>query len=569
MTPLQVEAWAEPLSSHPDRAFVKYLLDGICHGFHIGYNNDDPSRMRRSAKRNMLSANQNPQVVSHYFKREREAGRVVGPTPSEEIARVGVHINHFGVIPKSGQPGMWRLIVDLSHPSGESINDGVDPALCSLSYPSVDEAARIIADLGRGTILAKLDIESAYRNMPVHPEDRPLLGMEWEGQVFADAALPFGLRSAPQIFNALADALAWILQREGACALLHYLDDFLIIGKPQSEECAGSVVLTQAVCWKLGVPLAMHKCKGPSCSLTFLGILIDAMVMELWLPPERLGRLAKTVDQWRLKKSCKKRDLLALIGQLQHACRVVKSGRSFLWRMIDLSMTARELHHFIRLNRGFRSDLEWWSMFLSDWNGVSLLSTVVRKPLDVTITSDASGNWGGGAFSPTGEWFQCSWPEEWKDVHITVKELVPIVIAATLWGCYWRGKTIQCRTDNAAVVAIINLGRSKHTDLAMHLMRTLLFVMARFDIGLVVVHLPGKKNEAADALSCNHLPLCFAQVPNAAKEPSVIQQELLEMLVHRQPDWTSRDWRSLYTSIFQKIWPAQHSVRVRQGRLVT
>lgn len=69
VTPLQVGAWAEALSSHPDRAFVKYLLDGICHGFRIGYN-DDPSRMRRSAKRNMLSAKQIPQVVSEYLKRE-------------------------------------------------------------------------------------------------------------------------------------------------------------------------------------------------------------------------------------------------------------------------------------------------------------------------------------------------------------------------------------------------------------------------------------------------------------------------------------------------------------------
>ena len=67
----------------------------------------------------------------------------------------------------------------------------------------------------------------------------------------------------------------------------------------------------------------------------------------------------------------------------------------------------------------FHSDLDWWSMFLSDWNGVSLLSTVVRKPPDVTITSDASGNCGGRAFSSTREWFQCPW-QEWKDVHITV-----------------------------------------------------------------------------------------------------------------------------------------------------
>ena len=74
----------------------------------------------------------------------------------------------------------------------------MDSALCSLSY-------RI---RGRsGALLAKLDVQSAYRNVPVHPEDQPLLGMEWRGDVFVDAALPFGLRSAPKIFNAVADAL--------------------------------------------------------------------------------------------------------------------------------------------------------------------------------------------------------------------------------------------------------------------------------------------------------------------------------------------------------------------------
>ena len=61
----------------------------------------------------------------------------------------------------------------------------------------------------------------------------------------------------------------------------------------------------------------------------------------------------------------------------------------------------------------------------------------------------------------------------------------------------------------------------------------------------------------------------FAQVLNAAKEPSVVPQELVMMLIHGQPDWTSRNWRSQYTSTFQKVLPAQHSIRIKQGRLVT
>ena len=51
--------------------------------------------------------------------------------------------------------------------------------------------------------------------MPVHPDDRLLLGMEWQGQAYVDTALPFGLRSAPKIFTALADLLEWIFRKGG------------------------------------------------------------------------------------------------------------------------------------------------------------------------------------------------------------------------------------------------------------------------------------------------------------------------------------------------------------------
>ena len=83
----------------------------------------------------------------------------------------------FGVIPKRHSPGKWRLILDLSNPSGSSVNDGINPELCSLSYISVDDVARVVALLGRGTMLGKTNIKSAYRIIPVHPADRLLLGM--------------------------------------------------------------------------------------------------------------------------------------------------------------------------------------------------------------------------------------------------------------------------------------------------------------------------------------------------------------------------------------------------------
>ena len=87
-----------------------------------------------------------------------------------------------------------------------SVNDGIDPALCSLKYTLVEQVAEKVFELGPSA-LAKIDVKSAYRIVPVHPDDRPLLGMLWQD---IDASLPFGLRFAPKLFNAIADALEWI-----------------------------------------------------------------------------------------------------------------------------------------------------------------------------------------------------------------------------------------------------------------------------------------------------------------------------------------------------------------------
>ena len=77
------------------------------------------------------------------------------------------------------------------------------------------KVAEIAVRLGKGSLLAKIDIESAYRLIPVHPQDRPLQAVEWNREIYVDPMLPFGLRSAPKIFNAVADALEWYLRQSG------------------------------------------------------------------------------------------------------------------------------------------------------------------------------------------------------------------------------------------------------------------------------------------------------------------------------------------------------------------
>jgi len=114
-----------------------------------------------------------------------------------------------------------------------------------LKYPSVDDTVRVILALGPGTQLVKFDIKCASCIVPVYPSDHLLLGMAWQGKVYEDTALPFGLRSAPKIFTAVADALQYILEQEGFLRMLHYLGDFLLFRVPDGPE--GTRILSRAM----------------------------------------------------------------------------------------------------------------------------------------------------------------------------------------------------------------------------------------------------------------------------------------------------------------------------------
>ena len=105
------------------------------------------------AKKNMLSANQNPEVVEKYIQAEVEKGNMLGPFSLDIFP--SAHTNRSGVIPKKHQPGKWRIITDLSYPDGKSVNDAIDKQVCSMKNVSVRDVANTAVALGRGGLIAK------------------------------------------------------------------------------------------------------------------------------------------------------------------------------------------------------------------------------------------------------------------------------------------------------------------------------------------------------------------------------------------------------------------------------
>ena len=116
------------------------------------------------------------------------------------------------------------------------------------------------------------------RHIPVHPSDWHLLGIRWQGKVYLDRALPFGLISAPKIFLAVADALLWIMLNLGVCSSIHYLDDFLFFGRPDRMQCDRDLAIALNTCSEMGFPVAWHKLEGLSTRIQFLGLELDSIM---------------------------------------------------------------------------------------------------------------------------------------------------------------------------------------------------------------------------------------------------------------------------------------------------
>ncbi len=186
-SPVVLSRFAHCLAAYPDPRLTAFLIQGLSEGFQVGASG---RLMARSTARNHPSCASCPAAVNSFTTAEQGAGRMVIP---RQPALHDTHVSPIGLVPKGHSGTAWRMIVDLSHPRGRSLNDLISPDVCTLSYPSIDDAVDFVVSMGRYTQLVKIDLKSAYRILPIHPADRVLLGISWEGQVYLDGCLPFGL----------------------------------------------------------------------------------------------------------------------------------------------------------------------------------------------------------------------------------------------------------------------------------------------------------------------------------------------------------------------------------------
>ena len=195
-TPLRHSHFKSELTHHPDKAWVSRLLSGITYSINIDY----MGPREPMDAHNLLSTHMHPYIIQAQLQKEVDVGRIRGPFTVRPLP--SLRCSSLGVVPKKGNK--WRMILHLSTPFGSSTNDSISRESFSLQYSSVDDAVQFLVSLGPGTRMAKADLKSAFSMIPVLPQDWELLYMQWQGAYYFDTCLPFGLRSAPFLFNQYA-----------------------------------------------------------------------------------------------------------------------------------------------------------------------------------------------------------------------------------------------------------------------------------------------------------------------------------------------------------------------------
>ena len=299
---------------------------------------------------------------------------------------------------------------------------------------------------------------------------------------------------------------------------LKYVDDFLLIGRPGTDECVKQIPTMDSTTDDLGVPLAGDKRRGPATVMKFLGIILDSVAQTLSLPHSRLREIINTLKAWSKRTTFTLRDLQQLHGVLSFASKCIPASRLFTRRLVqELRMKFTGSRP---VTKSMQLDIQWWLTFLPKWNGTaSFLQPNWDHPEVMQLYTDASRTHGFGAFY-NGRWFNGRWPTWIQRVKAPIEylEMIPILLVLLVWGREFRCRKVRFHCDNEGATFAWENYRSSN-PVVLDLMRRMVAVAAEHNFTLTLKHIRGVNNSTADALSRFQMQRFRSLAPSSAPQP--------------------------------------------------
>ena len=302
-------------------------------------------------------------------------------------------------------------------------------------------------------------------------------------------------------------ALIFIFEQKGFEGV-NYIDN---LGGAEVEGKAHAAFMTLGeILDDIGILESKSKACSPSRKMLFLGILIDTENMTVSIDQSRLDEVKKLLNDWHNKTNASLKETQSLVGVLSFCATCIREGRLFFSRILNFLKTIPKLGRKIIPN-SVKSDINWWSSFMADYNGVTVIPTETWTQPDEIFSSDACLT-GGGAWTSS-EYMHFEFPDDiiQSGKFINQFELYSVMIAIRTWKGKFVKKNILIYCDNETTVQILQSGKTA-CEFSQCCLREIRFHSAKHNFRLRAVHLAGEINQWSDALSRWHIHPKYSQL---------------------------------------------------------
>ena len=483
-----------------------FILDGVYNGFRVTDPGADVPSYECSNYGSCFDGD-NRLKMNDILNAELREGKisVTKNKPSQ--------IHSLGAIPKPN--GSVRHITDCSRPDKQSVNNFMKDTFSRFSFNTLDD---VVKNVKHGNFMATVDLQNAYRSVPIHPDDRQHFGLKWDfgsGPVYlTDNFLCFGSKCSAFIFNRLTDAVARYMNKQGFVCY-NYLDDFIIIDSTHERAIAAQTFLISTL-RKLGFYISWQKITCATQYCRFLGIDIDSRSGKLLLPQDKIRKFHKELDFWRNKKTSTKYQMQRLCGILNFCCKVIRGGRVYMFHMIQL-LKCFAKHRRITLPLSFHDDIAWWTTFADIFNGYADFFDPVDNSVELYTDACLTGL----AAICKNDFYQARiiaapiedihyyavsdnayimFVPELHAMNINVLELVAVLLAILRWSDIFSNSRIIAYCDNLQVC--YNLAKDKTRNaLSNQCLRHIFWLCVKNNAYISPVYIPSCYNIDADYLS--------------------------------------------------------------------
>ena len=466
-SPLNLSAWATMLSQYPGPLRFHLPLV-LCFGALLGYTGPECYRQAD----NLRSAMIDPTIIDNNFVKELSLHRI--KQISEDT--FPLILSPLGLAPKNS--GGFRRIHHLSFLYETSVNDFILKESTSLKYTTFHEILKLVLAASRHCIIIKRDITDAFRNIPVAPHLYWLLGFKWRGQLYWERCLPFGLATAPFIFNLFAEAFHWILESYLRWEFLaHYLDNFIQILRSSAgvlRQLEEDNVAYSLVTDCLGIPRNESKYQAGT-SIPVFGLIIDTDNFIVKVPQEKLDRIKTQTAAILSNHSVSRCEIESLTGLLSFCAPAVSLGWVFmrpLWNFIAQFRSASP-HQCQRMPSTVVENLIWWNFLLPTYNGVFFFDHENRLPIQLYTDASMTGlegfyhkspdTWTESETDQSHAFISCFSDTNMVDPssstfksavhnHINTYEIQAILLAFQTWASDWSGGKVIIHTDSTTAL---------------------------------------------------------------------------------------------------------------------